>query len=140
MKWKLDRIISVATLAASLIAIFLVLKKPQPVAPAQSPAAAAANVQSLENKLEQLEHPAPAHCQRAGERPERPGGARRLRTARVPGLAGTRRHADELRGKSGYRMERKRPAAKPALLTRNRPKTASMERSAGRKIALKFPD
>jgi hypothetical protein len=57
MKWKLDRIISVATLAASLIAIFLVLKKPQPVAPAQSPAAAAANVQSLENKLEQLEKP-----------------------------------------------------------------------------------
>jgi hypothetical protein len=57
MKWKLDRIISVATLAASVIAIFLVLKKPQPVAPAQSPAAAAANVQSLENKLEQLEKP-----------------------------------------------------------------------------------
>jgi len=57
MKWKLDRIISVATLAASLIAIFLVLKKPQPVAPPQSPAAAAANVQSLENKLEQLEQP-----------------------------------------------------------------------------------
>jgi hypothetical protein len=57
MKWKLDRIISVATLAASLIAIFLVLKKPQPVAPSQSPAAAAANVQSLEKKLEQLEQP-----------------------------------------------------------------------------------
>jgi hypothetical protein len=57
MKWKLDRIISVATLAASLIAIFLVLKKPQPVAPVQSPAAAAANVQSLEHKLEQLEQP-----------------------------------------------------------------------------------
>jgi hypothetical protein len=57
MKWKLDRIISVATLVASLIAIFLVLKKPQPVVPAQSPAAAAANVQSLENKLEQLEQP-----------------------------------------------------------------------------------
>ena len=57
MKWRVDRIISVATLAASLIAIILVLKKPQPVAPAQSPAAAAANVQSLENKLEQLEQP-----------------------------------------------------------------------------------
>jgi hypothetical protein len=57
MKWKLDRIISVATLGASLIAIILVLKKPQPVAPTQSPAAAAANVQSLENKLEQLERP-----------------------------------------------------------------------------------
>ena len=57
MKWKVDRIISVATLVASLVAIFLVLKKPQPVAPAQSPAAAAANVQSVEKKLEQLEQP-----------------------------------------------------------------------------------
>src|SRR5271169_2560962 len=57
MKWKLDRIISVATLAASLIAMFLVLKKPQPVAPAQSPAAAAVNVESLERKLEQLDQP-----------------------------------------------------------------------------------
>ncbi|HXR15277.1 MAG TPA: hypothetical protein VN777_03610 [Terriglobales bacterium] len=57
MKWKLDRIISVATLAASLIAIFLVLKKPAPVAPAQSPAAAAANAESVEKKLEQLEQP-----------------------------------------------------------------------------------
>jgi hypothetical protein len=57
MKWKLDRIISMATLAASLIAIFLVLKKPQPVALPQSPAAAAANVQSLENKREQLDQP-----------------------------------------------------------------------------------
>jgi hypothetical protein len=57
MKWKIDRIISVATLAASLVAIFLVLKKPQPVAPVQSPAAAAANVESVEKKLEQLEQP-----------------------------------------------------------------------------------
>jgi hypothetical protein len=57
MKWKLDRMISVATLVASVVALVLVLKKPQPVAPVQSPAAAAANVQSLENKLEQLEQP-----------------------------------------------------------------------------------
>jgi hypothetical protein len=57
MKWKLDRIISVATLATSVIALYLVLKKPQPVAPPQSPAAAAVNVQSLEKKLEQLEQP-----------------------------------------------------------------------------------
>jgi hypothetical protein len=57
MKWKLDRMISVATLVVSLAALFLVLKKPQPVAPAQSPAAAAANVQSLEKKLEELEQP-----------------------------------------------------------------------------------
>ena len=32
MKFKLDRIVSIATLLASLLAIFLVLKKPAPVA------------------------------------------------------------------------------------------------------------
>jgi hypothetical protein len=57
MKWKLDRIISVTTLATSVVALFLVLKKPQPVAAPQSPAAAAVNVESLEKKLEQLEQP-----------------------------------------------------------------------------------
>lgn len=57
MKWKLDRIISVATLVTSVAALYLVLKKPTPVAPVQSPAAAAANVESVEKKLEQLEQP-----------------------------------------------------------------------------------
>ena len=57
MKWKLDRIISVATLVSSVVAIVLVLKKPQPVATPQSPAAAAANLQSATTKLEQLETP-----------------------------------------------------------------------------------
>jgi hypothetical protein len=38
MKLKLDRIISIATLVASLVAITLVLKRPAPVAPAQAPA------------------------------------------------------------------------------------------------------
>ena len=57
MKWKIDRIISVATLVTSLIAIFLVLKKPQPVAPVQSPAATAVNFEAVEKKLEQLEQP-----------------------------------------------------------------------------------
>jgi hypothetical protein len=57
MKWKLDRIISVATLVTSVAALFLVLKKPAPVAPVQSSAAAAANVESVEKKLEQLDQP-----------------------------------------------------------------------------------
>ena len=57
MKWKLDRIISVTTLVSSVVAIVLVLKKPQPVAVPQSPAAAAANLQSATTKLEQLEAP-----------------------------------------------------------------------------------
>jgi hypothetical protein len=55
VKWKIDRIISVATLVTSLVAIFLVLKKPQPVAPVQSPAARAVSLESVEQKLEQLE-------------------------------------------------------------------------------------
>ena len=41
MKRKVDRIISMATLVASLVAIFLVLKKPAPVAQPQTPTAVA---------------------------------------------------------------------------------------------------
>ncbi len=55
MKIKLDRIISIATLVASLVAIVLVLKKPAPVAPSQTPAAIAANAQSFDQKIEQFE-------------------------------------------------------------------------------------
>jgi len=55
MKIKFDRIISIATLGASIIAVFLVLKKPAPVAQPQTPAAIAANVQSFGQKMDQLE-------------------------------------------------------------------------------------
>ncbi|MGA9393538.1 MAG: hypothetical protein WBV69_24115 [Candidatus Sulfotelmatobacter sp.] len=55
MKIKLDRIISIATLAASLVAIVLVLKRPAPVAQPQTPAAIAANAQSFGQKMEQFE-------------------------------------------------------------------------------------
>jgi len=58
MKLKLDRIISIATLLASLVAIVLVLKKPAPVAHPQTPAAIAANAQSFEQKIDQLERAA----------------------------------------------------------------------------------
>jgi hypothetical protein len=57
MKWKVDRIISIATLATSVLALVLVLKKPAPVAPPQPPAQAAANAQSFQQKIEQLEQP-----------------------------------------------------------------------------------
>lgn len=56
-KWKLDRVISIATLASSLIAIILVLKKPQPVAPPMPAPAAAANAQSFQEKIQQLDQP-----------------------------------------------------------------------------------
>jgi hypothetical protein len=58
MKIKLDRIISIATLGASLVAIVLVLKKPAPVAHPQTPAAIAANAQSFGQKMDQLEQAA----------------------------------------------------------------------------------
>jgi len=58
MKIKLDRIISIATLVASLGAIVLVLKKPAPVAQPQTPAAIAANAQSFGQKMEQFEQAA----------------------------------------------------------------------------------
>jgi len=55
MKLKLDRIISVATLAASLVAIILVLKKPAPVAQAQPAAAVAQHAQSFDQKMAEFE-------------------------------------------------------------------------------------
>jgi hypothetical protein len=58
MKIKLDRIISVATLVASVVAIVLVLKKPAPVAQPQTPAAIAASAQSFGQKMEQFEQTA----------------------------------------------------------------------------------
>jgi cytoskeletal protein RodZ len=55
MKIKIDRIISIATLGASLVAIILVLKRPAPVAQHQAPEAIAANAQSFDQKIAQLE-------------------------------------------------------------------------------------
>jgi hypothetical protein len=54
-KFKLDRIISIATLVASLIAIYLVLKKPAPVAQPEAAAKVEANAQSFDQKMAQLE-------------------------------------------------------------------------------------
>lgn len=52
---KLQRIISFATLAISIVTLFLVLKRPAPVAPALPPAATAANAQSFQDKVNELE-------------------------------------------------------------------------------------
>lgn len=57
MKWKWDRIISVATLASSLIAIFLVLKKPHPVSQPLPAAVAVAKAESFQEKVQQFEQP-----------------------------------------------------------------------------------
>jgi hypothetical protein len=55
MKLKLDRIISIATLVASLIAIILVLKKPAPVAQPQAAAAIAEHAQSFDQKMAEFQ-------------------------------------------------------------------------------------
>jgi len=51
MKLKIDRIISIATLIAALVAIILVLKKPAPVAQPQAPAAIVEHAQSFDQKM-----------------------------------------------------------------------------------------
>ena len=55
MKIKVDRIISIATLVASLVAIILVLKKPAPVAKPQAAAAIAEHAQAFDQKMAQFE-------------------------------------------------------------------------------------
>jgi hypothetical protein len=54
-KFKLDRIISIATLLASLVAIVLVLKKPAPVAQQQAPAAVAEHAQAFDQKMTEFQ-------------------------------------------------------------------------------------
>jgi hypothetical protein len=51
MKVKINRIISIVTLLASLVAVVLLLKKPAPVAVAQAPAAIAEHAQSFDTKM-----------------------------------------------------------------------------------------
>ena len=64
-KWKIDRIISILTLVTSVIAVYLVIKKPQPVAQPQTAAMAVQNAKSFEEKLEQLEKPKESDAQPA---------------------------------------------------------------------------
>jgi hypothetical protein len=55
MKIKIERIISVLTLVASLVAIVLVLKRPAPVAPPEAPAAIAEHARSFDQKMAEFE-------------------------------------------------------------------------------------
>lgn len=57
MKITAKRIYSTVTLVAGVVIIYLALSKPQPVADAQTPEAAQANVQSFGQKLAQLQTP-----------------------------------------------------------------------------------
>ena len=51
---KLNRIISLCSLAVSLAVLVMLFKKPPALAPPQAPAAAAANAESFQNKISQL--------------------------------------------------------------------------------------
>jgi hypothetical protein len=56
---KLQRIISWATLAISILTLVLVLQRPAPVTLPVTPVAAAASAQSFQDKLDRLEQPKP---------------------------------------------------------------------------------
>lgn len=58
MKLKFDRIISIVTLVASLIAIVLVVKRPAPVSHRQDPTAIAQHAQSFDQKMAEFEQAA----------------------------------------------------------------------------------
>lgn len=55
MKIKLDRIISIATLGTSLVAVVLVLKKPAPVSQPQPAAAIAEHAQAFDQKMAEFQ-------------------------------------------------------------------------------------
>lgn len=52
---KIRQIISIVSLVSCAISLYWLLQKPRPIATPQAPAAIAANAQSFQNKLEQLE-------------------------------------------------------------------------------------
>jgi hypothetical protein len=58
MKIKLWTIVRIVTLLTSVVTLVMVLKKPVPVAPPQTPAAIAAKAQSFGQKMEQFEQAA----------------------------------------------------------------------------------
>ena len=66
-KLKIDRIISIATLVASLVAIVLVLKRPTPVAHPQAPAAIAEHAESFDQKMAQFEQQTQQPAQKPGQ-------------------------------------------------------------------------
>jgi hypothetical protein len=97
MKFKLDRIISVATLAASLLAIVLVLKRPAPVAQPQTSAAAAEHTSTDQGSVQPQQTSAPSaggpsasHTPQAGQPASQPG------SVSANPKAGTQVNSDEI--------------------------------------------
>ncbi len=69
-KFKINRIISIVTLVASLVAVVLLLKKPAPVAVAQAPAAIAEHAQSFDQKMADFAQAAQTSTPSGGEAKE----------------------------------------------------------------------
>jgi len=96
LKWQ--RIISLATLAISVFTLFLVLRKPAPVAAPVSPAATAANAQSFQEKVNRLDQPtAPAE---RGSEVRLTGGELTAAIAQATGLLPTTTAASNANGGS----------------------------------------
>jgi hypothetical protein len=92
MKIKLRNIIRIVTLVASVVALVLVLKKPEPVAKPQTKAAIAANAESFGQKMEQF-------AQAAQENSSASGGSYRTTATRdqpVVSKAEVRLNSDEV--------------------------------------------
>jgi hypothetical protein len=75
MKFRLDRMVSIATLVALLVAIFLLLKKPAPVVLApQTPAAASGQSFYAQSSNQKVDPPEPAAKQVQQTQPSQGGG------------------------------------------------------------------
>jgi hypothetical protein len=100
MKIKLDRIISTATLVASLVAIILVLKKPAPVAQTQPAAAIAEHAQSFDKKMAEFEQATqqgtPASTVRAAADISKPDAGQAASPAAASPKAEVRINSDEI--------------------------------------------
>jgi hypothetical protein len=75
MKFRLDRMVSIATLVALLVAIFLLLKKPAPVVLApQAPGAASGQSFDAQSSNQKVDPPEPAAKQVQQTQPAQAGG------------------------------------------------------------------
>ncbi len=75
MQLKIDRVISIATLIASLAAIVLVLKRPAPVAQKQTPQAIEEHARSFDEKMAQFNDATTQSQSSAAGSPQSGGGA-----------------------------------------------------------------
>src|SRR5580704_1913148 len=96
MKFKIDRIISIATLVASLVAIVLVLKRPAPVAHPQAPAAIAEHAQAFDQKMAQFEQATQQSQASTSQQASQPAAGQAASTAAASPKAEVHINSDEI--------------------------------------------